>query len=481
MGDQERLLKANELLANVEVDIEGIELGQAALTAECEKVYQRELVREKEALDKAKKMAEESGTMRPPPVVSNVPHGGASEPSSINPSTGPITLGEPINDRRMLFQNMMPITPSRPSHHSVTTNGVQPMAAGWSDLNGSGSPHTTDGHDADAEGDTNMANSDSRPNSHEHSTETQKTRATSSSFGPSAQPRPPHSYTAPSQQMRQASGMSAPLSQKSTMTPMAAGSQAADYQNSASTTQTTSGKKNSGSLGERVASQEIGPNLYMYDYIRPQAEAVNIPDTQCEHHGNILSGISVTNTETVEFQNSQHRPISIYRPLSQPSSQPSSQPHSQPPPVPAFDAPSRGRSTSIHALLNDDHSQPSTGNFQPTSSNATTTKPHSPVEATHHSSNNTNRTTTDNQKPVLAIDHDFVTHLLDDLSSRTTGCSVEQLEQVNSVLMDTVWRTRQEWNRSQVAVRVAETFNRVLEDMEECGWEFGPSSWGRRA
>ncbi len=46
--------------------------------------------------------------------------------------------------------------------------------------------------------------------------------------------------------------------------------------------------------------------------------------------------------------------------------------------------------------------------------------------------------------------------------------------------MDTVWRTRQEWNRSRVALWVGETFNRVLEDMEECGWEFGPSSWGRR-
>ncbi|KAF7510762.1 hypothetical protein GJ744_006128 [Endocarpon pusillum] len=463
IGDQERLLKANELLTNVEVDIEGIELGQAALTAECEKVYQRELIREKEALDKAKKTAEETGSMRPPPVVCNVPHGGASEPSSVNPSTGPITLGEPVNDRRMLFQNLMPITPSRPPHNSVTTNGIRPMAAGGSDLNGSGSHHTIDGHDADAEGDTHMAHSESRPNSHEHSMETQMTNTTSgSSFGPSAQPRPPHSYTAPSQQMRQASGMSAPLSQKSTVTPMAAGSQAADYQNSASTTQTTSGKKNSGSSGEKMASQEIGPNLYMYDYIRPRTQATEMPDTQ------------------PEFQISQHRPISIYQPLSQPNSQPSSHSHSQPPPVAPFDAISRARSTSIHALLNDDHSQPSSTNSQPTSSNATTTKPHSPVEATHQSSNNTNKTTTDHQKSALAIDHDFVTHLLDDLSSRTTGCSVEQLEQVNSVLMDTVWRTRLEWNRSLVAVWVGETFNRVLEDMEDCGWEFGPSSWGRR-
>lgn len=461
INDQERLLKANELLTNVEVDIEGIELGQAALTAECERVYQRELTREKELVEKAKKMAEEAGTMRPPPVVSNVPHGGASEPSSINPSTGPITLGEPVNDRRMLFQNMMPITPSRPSHNSITTNGVPPTAGGL-DLNGSGSHHTTAGNEANAEGDTNMTNSDSRPNSHEqsheqnheHSMETQKTHTTSSSsFGPSAQPRPPHSWTAPSQQMRQASGMSAPLSQKSTVTPMAAGSQAADYHNSASTTQTTSGKKNSGSSGEKIGSQDIGPNIYMYDYIRPQSGGSEIPDTQREHHGSPPDK-SITDAKTADSQYSQHRLISSQ-----------SQSLSQPP-VPAFDAPSRARSTSIHALLNDDHAQDSHS-----TSNATTTKPHS---------SNNNASTEKEKSAALAIDHDFVTRLHDDVSARTTGCSVEQLEQVNSVLMDTVWRTRQEWNRSRVALLVGEAFNKVLEDMEECGWEFGPSSWGRR-
>jgi ATPase family AAA domain-containing protein 2 len=466
INDQERLLKANELLTNVEVDIEGIELGQAALTAECEKVYQRELVREKEALEKAKKAAEEAGTMRPPPVVSNVPHGGASEPSSINPSTGPITLGEPVNDRRMLFQNVMPVTPSRPSHSSITTNGVPPAIAGGSDLNGSVSHHATDGHEADFEGDTNMINSDTRPNSHEQShersIETQKTHTTSSSsFGPSAQPRPPHSWTAPSQQMRQASGMSAPLSQKSTVTPMAPGSQAADYHNSASTTQTTSGKKNSGSSGEKMGSQEIGPNLYMYDYTRPQSDGSEIPDTQSMNGRSLSSEWMITNPQTGETQNSsQHRAISVNS-----HSQSQSQSHSQPP-VPPFDAAShRARSTSIHALLNDDNQYSS----QPSANSNSTTKQPDP---------NTSHPTGTNPEN-LAIDHGFLTHLHDDVSSRTTGCSVEQLEQVNSVLMDTIWRTRHEWNRSRVAVAVGEAFNRVLEDMEECGWEFGPSSWGR--
>jgi ATPase family AAA domain-containing protein 2 len=474
INDQERLLKANELLTNVEVDIEGIELGQAALNAECEKVYQRELLREKEAVQKSKKAAEETGSMRPPPLHSNVPHGGASEPSSINPSTGPITLGEPVNGGRMVFQNVIPVTPSRPSQSSVATNGVPAAVDGGTDLNGSGLHDASENHDADVEGDTNMANSASRQNSHEksneRSTETQKTHTTSSSsFGPSAQPRPPHSWTAPSQQMRQASGMSAPLSQKSTVTPMAPGSQAADYQNSASTTQTTSGKKNSGGSGEKMGSQEIGPNLYMYDYTRAQSDGSEIPDTQRKRSRTLSVEQKITDSETANTQITQHRPLSSHT-NSQSHSQ--SQPLSQPP-VPPFDAPTHARSTSIHALLNDENSESSPDQQQPfASSNPTKTKPHSPVDA-HIRDKDSNRS-------ALAIDHDFVVRLHDNVSSRTTGCSVEQLEQVNSVLMDTVWRTRQEWNRSRVALWVGEAFNKVLEDMEECGWEFGPSSWGRR-
>ena len=76
--------------------------------------------------------------------------------------------------------------------------------------------------------------------------------------------------------------MSAPLSQTDYMTPMAAGSQAVDYQNDASTTQTTSGKKHSGqSSGEREPNntQESGPNLYLLEE-RRSAGGSEIPDTQ---------------------------------------------------------------------------------------------------------------------------------------------------------------------------------------------------------
>jgi hypothetical protein len=48
----------------------------------------------------------------------------------------------------------------------------------------------------------------------------------------------------------------------------------------------------------------------------------------------------------------------------------------------------------------------------------------------------------------------------------TSGFSVEQLEQLNTSLMDFVWQKRGEWNRTTVARGVTDTFNAVLEDIQ---------------
>jgi Zn-dependent oligopeptidase len=61
------------------------------------------------------------------------------------------------------------------------------------------------------------------------------------------------------------------------------------------------------------------------------------------------------------------------------------------------------------------------------------------------------------------------------MTQRTSGCSVEQLEQINTALMDFLWHTRSEWNRSKVAAGIQNTFNDVLEDMQAVQ-EIGPIS-----
>lgn len=51
---------------------------------------------------------------------------------------------------------------------------------------------------------------------------------------------------------------------------------------------------------------------------------------------------------------------------------------------------------------------------------------------------------------------------------QSSGCSVEQLEQIYSALMDKIWKTRGEWNRSQVGKGLKSVFDNVLEDIERC-------------
>lgn len=114
-GDQERLLKANEILSNVEVDMTTLENMNPILAAECEAVYNRELAREREQMEKIEKAQQEGREM--PGVSSDVPP---------NPSdtvteqlSGPIHLGEDVPGPRML----PPYTPARPLGPSPLSNG----------------------------------------------------------------------------------------------------------------------------------------------------------------------------------------------------------------------------------------------------------------------------------------------------------------------------------------------------------------------
>lgn len=430
IGDEERLLRANELVTNVEVDVGMIEMTEPAFIQECERVHQRELSRVQEATEKARKEAEAKGEMPPPAVHYNMAPLGASEPSTTTTSMGgPITLGEPMPNGRSIFGRADPSTPSRPpSHSTIMTNGDHtPKGSneGQNKLNSHNS-----GHEADVEGDTRMGGTnDSHPNSHQHSNGTGKTHTTSS-FGQSAQPLPPYSHTAPSQQLRKESGMSAPLSQTDVITPMARDSQAADYQNDASTTQTTSGKRQSNpSSGEREhGTQEVGPNLYLYDE-RRSAGGSQIPSTQGKCSPAKRLGANKLTKFSGEITNTQ---ASASRQMSPPEVRglPGVQDSTS----------ARRPSGSLQALLN----------------------PHD--EAPNH--------------PPLEFNVARIDRLLQEIQDNTSGLSVEQLEQVNSVLMDVVWKSKGEWNRNVVADQVAIAFNEVMQDMEEYQ-DFGPSSWGK--
>ncbi|KAK5080053.1 TAT-binding protein-like protein 7, AAA ATPase [Exophiala xenobiotica] len=445
--DEDRLLKANELLANVEVDIAVIEMNEPGLSAECEKVYQRELKREKESRQKEAPAAGHTGAiMGPPRTAAN---GSDLAATTTTEGTGQIQLGEGFQNPKDTLGKIFPITPSRPpSNSSVMTNGYHPHP-GNRDSN-----HTGSGHEADAEGDTPRHNSNVNSNS-KTSAETQKTHTTTTTSSydnrGSAQPRPYWMHTGPSQQLRREHGMQEKLSQSDYVTPMRTDSQAVDYHNEASTTQTTSGQKNSGPSDQQQNTQESGPNLFIYDE-RQSAGGTDIPDTQNTQE-NPPAQSSQSSTNGVSSHYVTARPDT--------SSQSNSQPNASAPPVPPF-APS----IAAH--------QPATA--PAAISRAATSGTNALSNLLNPPSPKSSLSSAPQDNLILPLESSIENTILD-LADKTSGLSVEQLEQVNSVLMDVLWKTRGEWDRRKVLARLVESFNEVLADMKSVGQDFQPLSW----
>lgn len=270
IDDQDRLIKANELQANVEVDMENIAVQEPWLAAELENVYARETKREREMLEKAKRHAAVEG--RELAIIpSNVPPGDIGA-SATDQSIGPIVLGQPLINGLTYH----PTTPSNPSQPSTLTNG---LSAGLSDLSNLHGHHQSNGTSVPSrsEGNIHTSPSDEAPSTER---ETQD-----SSFGPSAQTRPQGSYTGGPASIDQRRSIPGSLSQRSLITPIAEGSNLADYTNYASTT--SSDKRNTGSSADKNTQSTTGkiegPDFSAF----PDTAEANsqLPDTQGNTQG----------------------------------------------------------------------------------------------------------------------------------------------------------------------------------------------------
>ncbi|OAA34546.1 ATPase, AAA-type, core [Metarhizium rileyi] len=60
-----------------------------------------------------------------------------------------------------------------------------------------------------------------------------------------------------------------------------------------------------------------------------------------------------------------------------------------------------------------------------------------------------------------------IDNLLHVLTDGTSGCTIEQLEQINRELMDEIWKSRHEWNRHAVVLHLGGVFNDVILDIEQ--------------
>ncbi|KAG9257301.1 putative AAA family ATPase [Emericellopsis atlantica] len=68
----------------------------------------------------------------------------------------------------------------------------------------------------------------------------------------------------------------------------------------------------------------------------------------------------------------------------------------------------------------------------------------------------------------LDIGHS-VDEFLMELTNKTSGFTIEQLEQINRDLMDEIWRSRNEWNRNKALNGATSVFNSTIGDIEEAG------------
>ena len=383
--DAERTLKANEMVANVEVDIDSWFTGNDAqylwLTKECDALYERELLRAKKAQEKRKKAIEQGEEV--PPEVAPIP---PEQSLGTTETSGPIVLGEPI-------PRYPPVTPVRATHDASLSNGTSAGDSGdHSHQNGSTVPSRV--------GDEDSLMPDSQQDV------TASTQADLHFQTPSR----------PNTQLTQKSQVSARTFVNPNMLPH-------DYHNSASTT--TSGNQTS----KRSSDNKFGTqssngvsHVGLPDFVAP-AGGSQLPDTQ-------------------GAMQSFYRRFELDPPLSPEYSANSS-----------FDAEQQ--------FLSQHSGSPPSQTSQPSQSSQMPA-PAPPV----HKSNIVDILAAPQPEPQLILEESSLLQLHSKLVTASSGCSLEQLEQVNAALMDTIWQHRREYNRNKVITAVADAFNVIIEDID---------------
>lgn len=399
IGDKDRTLRANELLANVEVDIATIEAQPAF--ADCENVYARQLQRTKEKEEKIKKKMA-SGLVFDPIVRSDIV---TSDLNSDLRSSGPLTLGETIPSGR-------PTSLVPPFNSSSLSNGTTAEPEHSSPQNGTAVPSREDGEDV------HMGGTDDRA---QHKTPNQQW---------------PPMPAGQSNISNHGTGANTQISQRSGFQELSHGTSPSALINDASTT--TSGKKTSELWSTQATNGVSGQSSSPVEKVWHDSQ---IPDTQRDPDSQLGTNPADTSSDEPWLHSQVHGLARGSNVQSFPSQTPSSGgSYSQNnPSVPRFDAPPRQGLTvkkpaAMANILND-----------------------SPVEPASQISS---------EKDVV-IDEFFLRDLLKRLTEGSSGCSIEQLEQINRELMATLWEYRGEYNRNRVAAKLIEVFNETILDIEE--------------
>ncbi|TGO60013.1 hypothetical protein BCON_0039g00440 [Botryotinia convoluta] len=408
IGDKDRLLRAKEMLANVEVDLYAYE--HDPKFADCENLYRRQLQRAKEMEAKYGKKAQ--GIVGTDLVRSDI----FSEEFGLGSnSPGAINLNQIIPGRRPgsavpSFQAFNPDITQGSSEQNATIQR--------SFINGSSVPSRASGEDSLMSGTNDNASDYSQ-----------------SSPALPRQQWPPKSAMAPSSMSNVATGFN---SQRSAWQEISHDTPISALMNNASptssgkkTSEATTSKRTSANWSTQAtngtrpgASSPIDGQRHDADLLDTQRYSQN-PSTQ---NTNVAEGERSSNEE---WLHSQAHALARGH-LGFPSQTPSTRNSQDKPPVPPFNAPSRN---SQDNGVTDD----------------------SLVEASS--------TQSSSQKTYI-FNEFLVNELLDKLTDGSSGCSIEQLEQIYRELMDYIWKMRGEWNRSTICVGLTRVFNDTILDIE---------------
>ncbi|KAF2823270.1 AAA-domain-containing protein [Ophiobolus disseminans] len=86
--------------------------------------------------------------------------------------------------------------------------------------------------------------------------------------------------------------------------------------------------------------------------------------------------------------------------------------------------------------------------------------------APRHTSNLGTILNDEEPKPQLVLDEAHLDALHESLVEKSSGCTLEQLEQINAALMDAIWKNRTDYNRNKVVHHVQNAFNTIIVDIQ---------------
>lgn len=456
IGDRDRTLKANELRTNVEVDVHDIATTLANQGIRFEEIYQRQLQRAKEAEEKARKKA----ALQPlVDLIQSDIHGDGDSDSQ-----GPVGIGLPLTRgvRMTTAARFQPIMSPESNGQTDTTDSRRLT-------NGTSVPSRADGEDVHMSGldDETQPLSGPRPD------------LVSPLQWPQLGGRPPLGDST-----RATAGTQ--FSQRSVVTSVPPGVSPSAIANDASTTKTSELSTNRGSLNwstqrtetqrtNGVAANADDSSLLLDTQVHTQEQVL------LQHSGHSTS-LSQSSSSGKEWLHSQA--AAMERGVLQPRMG-TGVPMGPPPPgsgsasirITDDNVPSSSQRPprNLDNILNEQNSNHNSLSGSGSGSNATGPGTHTPASGSGSGSKGTNGptpipglrqsgSTIGSQQPVIheGSAYDF----LQTLADRTSGCSVEQLEQIYRELMDEIWKTRHEWNRMTVLNSLISVFNDTIGDIE---------------